>query len=544
MENAAAKNVPFTRNDEQTTMEILGDNSSMSTLFGSTEVAKSEISVTPTVTASASPEVTSSTPTLIPKLSQHEFHLMYRKLLALGSLGQYSLQRLLCCLSLKSVTFDKDDTDTKDDTAAKAISAVLAKNANKVKTLSNLFTAPSTINVIYQDLYSNVFKEKIAAAFLDTSSLADLLLKIDTYPVSYPINRKSVACSGHASSAIENCCSSCADQKHLCSKCNKNRCTGRCCENNSYCSHSCLKCGTDAHDCLNMKYVCCDLCRLCMKCTLVNLNLNSWHELVGKIVGGERIAVCDMLLLRLSISLIKSFRNFMSHLTTEECRAIDNGTFKDSKFPQFCKSWVDIQGLFQFAIQQILDYLKSEDEGFEYVEMNQHKEFMREVTTATKHTDIDIYTNAITNYLILEQFSLKDIAYKIDNLTYYLTSLAQKSLKLLFKFDFKRIQTSECNLEEFEKYDEIIRKAAKDYFDTEIGTNSFTAILVGVESQKRNSLLVTYKIKSNSEDVDLIDYGNYLENDKAQTLWNHLKKHLQEAFPELIKIKLYEWEIE
>ena len=185
---------------------------------------------------------------------------MHRKLLALGSLAQYSLQRLLCCLSLKSVTFDEDDTDTKDDKAAKAISEVIAKNAKKVNKLSNLFTDPSTINVIYQDFDNEVFNEKIAATLLDTPSLADLLLKIGTYPVSYPINRTSVACSGHASSAIENFCSSCADQKHLCSKCNYERCKGHCCENNSKCSHPCVTCGTDAHDCLNMKFVCCDLC--------------------------------------------------------------------------------------------------------------------------------------------------------------------------------------------------------------------------------------------------------------------------------------------
>ena len=66
-------------------------------------------------------------------MSQHEFHLMHRKLLALGSLAQYSLQRLLGCLSLKSETFNKDDTDSKEDKAAKAISEVLSKNAKKMK---------------------------------------------------------------------------------------------------------------------------------------------------------------------------------------------------------------------------------------------------------------------------------------------------------------------------------------------------------------------------------------------------------------------------
>ena len=469
---------------------------------------------------------------------KHEIHLMHRKLLALGSLAQYSLRRLLCCLSLKSVNRSHYGTGTKDDKAAKAISEVLSKNAKKLRKF--FFTNPSIINVIYQNFDNEVFNEKIPAASLDTSPLADLLLKIGTYPVSYPINRTSVACSGHASSAIENCCSSCTGQKHLCIKCKKEKCKSQCCENNSYCSHPCVTCGTDAHDCLNMKYVCCDSCCLCMKCTLVNLNLTSWHELVGKIVGGERIAVCDMLLLRLSISLIKSFRNFMSHLTEEECRAIDNGTFNDSKFPQFCKSWVDIQGLFQFAIQQILDYLKSEDEGFEYAEMNQHMEFMRKVTTATKHTDIDIYTNAITNYLESEQFPLKDIAYKIDNLTYHLTSPAQKSLKFLVEFDFKKI--IKFKLEDFEKYDAIFKEATGDYFDTEIGTDSVTARLVGKEPHNNTSTVINFIIESNSEGVDLIDYKDYYDkNNKAKNLWKSLKEKLMKEFPE-IEFSLFQWD--
>ena len=233
----------------------------------------------------------------------------------------------------------------------------------------------------------------------------------------------------------------------------------------------------------------------------------------------------------------------MSHLTTGECKAIDNGTFSDSKIPQFCKSWVDIQELFQFAIQQILNYLKSEDEDFKHMELNQHMEFMRKVTTATKHTDIDIYTNTITKYLVLEQFSLKDIiAYEIDNLKDHLTSPKKNSLKIRFEFDFKTI-IELFDFEDFEKHNKIFKKATGDYFDTEIGTNSVTAMLEEIKPQNRNSLFVTYKIKSNSEDVDLIDYENIIENDKAQTLWNHLKKRLQEANPES-KIILTQWYVE
>ena len=268
-------------------------------------------------------------------------------------------------------------------------------------------------------------------------------MQIKTYPVSYPTNRKGIACSGqdHSSRPKENCC--CVDQRHLCSKCDKEKCNGQCCERTSECLHPCQhpNCGSDKRDCSNINYVCCDSCGLCLKCTLVNLNLSSVHELVGKIVSGERIEVCNMLLLRLSISFIEIFRNLMSHLTTERCKAIDNGAFSDSKIPQFCKSWVDIQELFQFAIQQILDYLKSEDEDFKDAELNQHMEFMRKVTTATRHTDLDIYTNEITKYLILEQFSLKKMAEQIHYLKdqiVNLTSPAKKSLKLNVEFDFKK----------------------------------------------------------------------------------------------------------
>ena len=375
-------------------------------------------------------------------------HLMYRKLLALGDLSLYSLQKLLGCLSLKIVTFDKDDTDSKEDKAAKAISTVLAKNPNKVKKLfSKLNTASSKLNVIYQNLNDNVFNEKIEAEFLDTSSLTKILLQIETYPVSYPINRTDVTCKGqyHSSRLKKNCC--CVDQS---------------CESSSECLHP--NCGSDDRDCSKINYVCCYECRLCMKCTLVILGVLTWHELVGKIVGGERIAVCDILLLRLSISIIKSFRNFIFHSTPDECRAIDNGTISDSKISQYCKSWVDIQDHFQFAIEQVLIYLKSEDEYLTHTEMKQHMEYMRSVTTATRHSDLDAYTKNTTKYWLVEQFSLN--------------KMAKTSLKIVVEFKLKKyINFSLKNSKPF--YDSF-QKGMREYFDTEIGTDTVTARLVRV----------------------------------------------------------------
>ena len=465
-------------------------------------------------------------------MSQHELHLMHYKLIALGSLAQFSLQRLLRCLSLKSVTINKDDNDTKDDKAGKAISKVLTlANKNKVKKLSNLFTETSNTEVIYKDFKKNALNEKINAALLDTSSLADILLKIDTFEVSYPINRKSVPCSGHTSRL--NCCSSCVNQKHLCGKCKQERCNNKCCENNSICSHPCVTCGTDAHDCLNNNYVCCNSCRLCMKCTLAKLTLSNWHDLVEKLINGELINVCNTLLLRISISIIKSFRNLTSHLTTEKCKAMDNGSFTDSKIPKFCKSWVSTQNVYEFAIVHVLNYLKSEDTDFTYMEFTKQMEYIRNVTTATNHTYLHVFKDAINKYLELENiFNNKPNNIKVS----------EKSIKVVVGFELGK--TIKFNLQDFEEYDKIFKKATESYFQNKTGKSYVTGKLVGREPQMdadSKTLFLGFKISFLSEDMDLRDYEVFFGN-KAKELWESLKKQLEKTLPAGTVILLDKWD--
>ena len=114
-------------------------------------------------------------------------------------------------------------------------------------------------------------------------------------------------------------------------------------------------------DCTNMVKVCCKSCKLCTKCTLESLKLEGCHELITKLVNGEPVGdVCEILLLRLSVILLGIFKNFDNNLTDAECKEIDKGNFMTSRFrmPTFCNSWAVIQKTFQFAITQVLDYLK------------------------------------------------------------------------------------------------------------------------------------------------------------------------------------------
>ena len=445
-------------------------------------------------------------------MSGHEFHLMHRKLLALGSLAQYSLQRLLYCLSLESTTVNKDDGDSLNDHAAKAVSDVLSRNLRQLKNIS--FSDPSKKGVIYKTSEDKDLNEKIHAEFLDTPALVGLLLRIKTYPVSYPKNRASVTCSKHGSSGQVNV-----------QKCSQQPCQFMC---DGYCA--------------NTTYICCEeeTCRMCLNCTLENLDLKDWQELVKKLVLDEqRIGnVCQMLLLRLSIVLIKIFRNFMCHLTTERCKEIDKGIInKDIKIPSFCRSWSNIQDVFQFAIEQVLGYLKWKyQEFFSNREFDQQMEFMRNITTATQQTNLDKYDRKIHAYLKLEQFRLEH-------------SLAptNKSIKVLVKFEFKD-SFKEFDLTQSDKFDEAFKNATESYFQAiQIGTNNVTAQLEGEQceeySQDHKSFRLAFLIQSKPyvSGVDLTDYKKYCNNQKAKELWGSLEEELKEVSPPNTTITLKSW---
>ena len=224
-------------------------------------------------------------------MSKHESHLMHRKLLALGSLAQYSLQKLICHMSLEIVKSEKDDKDSFNEYAAKAVSEVLSRDVKNLGKITKSFTEPNSKGVIFRPPDYKDVNEKVYAEHLDTSALVGLLLKVKNYPVSYPKNRASVACQGYDSIHANH-----AD----------------CCQPS--CQFLCK-------NCVNVNCVCCETCRMCMKCILKHHGLKDWQELIVKLVlDEERIDVCSMLLLRLSILLIKLFRNFMCHLTAERRR--------------------------------------------------------------------------------------------------------------------------------------------------------------------------------------------------------------------------------
>ena len=94
-------------------------------------------------------------------MSNQEYHLMHRKLLALGSVAQNSLQRLLCCLSLKIAEPIPNDKSNKSNKEAKAISEVLSKDLKTMKKISNFFTDPNAKSKIFKAPDYNALNEKI-----------------------------------------------------------------------------------------------------------------------------------------------------------------------------------------------------------------------------------------------------------------------------------------------------------------------------------------------------------------------------------------------
>ena len=280
-------------------------------------------------------------------------HLIYNKLLALCSVGQYSLQKLLFCLSLNKTTIVKDENETNEDKAARAISVVLQASNKLIRTYSNLFISENNKQVIYKDFDKGIFNDKIDAFNLDITALVDILLRTDIFKVSQTINLKGITCSSPKHmTRIHNCCIFCADPKHLRSMCNKDRCKSQYCEKNSKCTHP----------------------------------------------------------------------------------------------------------LLYFAIEQLLNYLKSEDEGIDYMEMHRHLEFMRIVTTATKHHHLEIYTPTINKYLELE--CLKKIEEKMNNLT---KSHSLNLLRIAVEFEFgNSLKRKVFDLTKSKYYNDIFKKATKD----------------------------------------------------------------------------------
>ena len=379
--------------------------------------------------------------------------------------------------------------------------------------ISNFFTDP--------DLKSKIFNEKdnkinalVDAKLLDIPSAVSLLMKVKSYPVSYPKNRASITCSGSHSSTLSLNIAKCQQPCHFM------------CEDL----------------CVNMKYVCCDSCKICLKCLLTDLKLKNWHELIFKLVQGERLGdICEMLLVRSSIILIKVFRNFMSHLTPGKCQEIDSGIISEPQLSEFCKSWSDMQNVFEFAIEQILKYLKNEDEDFSHRDMAKHMEFMRFVTTATWHTDLDIYSEATSKFLQLEKFSFQRVEEKIEQL------LAVKSIKVVVEYIFDK--PTKFDMKNSIEYNECFKNAIECYFGRKNLTDQamVTAELEGELTLNNDpkSFTLTFRIESQTcsgrNNVNLNDYVKfYHDNKKAKLLWESLEKTLEAKNPG-INFSLKSW---
>ena len=198
---------------------------------------------------------------------QHKLHLHQRQLYALGALAQHALQKLLDCLSLETVRnrslMNASPEDASLEDASEALSKIFSDQKDIVKGLSNVNTKDNRI-IIYKDHENNVFHDKIDSSRFDTSALVSVLSNIKYFSVSCPSKRME-------------------------------------------------KCKNDGNEkkCPN-KYSCCEDCNLCMNCT----SEGNLHELIEKLVCKKKVDyVCKTMVLRLSISIIRMFRNLMpSHI--------------------------------------------------------------------------------------------------------------------------------------------------------------------------------------------------------------------------------------
>ena len=174
--------------------------------------------------------------------------------------------------------------------------------------------------------------------------------------------------------------------KALCMKDGKlNKKEGIACKKSNHVSHWENKCDKGGckllcESCLNVTMACCRKCESCLKCTLKDLSLNNWYELV------HSRDICEILRLRLCIILLRIFRNFTSHITPNEWIQIDGSKIEDPDIQPICKSWEDIINTYRYTINCVIDYLKrnkciDKEEDMEQV--------MEKVVKATQHSDLN-----------------------------------------------------------------------------------------------------------------------------------------------------------
>ena len=286
------------------------------------------------------------------------------------------------------------------------------------------------------------------------------------------------------------------------------------------CSPSCIfMCG----DCDNMTKACCKSCELCTKCTLKNLGLIDYHELISKLVNGELVDdVCKILRLRLSVILLRIFRNFTSHLTDAKCKEIDKGdtskkTPDDIDISPFCKCWEDIHNTYKFAIGQVFDYLKGEKCISENVAKD-HNEFMEKVVKARQHSELDEYDSMME---------------KLNRLGKYVENIVKlKSIKVRVKFIL--FDDFEFDLEDSDEFEQRFKNAIESCLNKK-DSSKITTKLVGEEPQNKDqkSLWLTFKI--DSDNAALLSRYEDHKSGEVKKLFKSIKEELLKALPDNIK---------
>ena len=468
---------------------------------------------------------------------QHSFHLNYRKLLAFGNLAQQLLQNLLNSLSWE---LSKSNITVIENKYAEALSFVLKKNEKKVKQLSNLFIGKG-IELIYEDFHKGSIKEKVYSYSLDTCALADILLGIKDFDICSLNNHKDFKCNSGCHTGKNYCCTKCTDSKHLCSKCNRVRCTGKCCQSNSICVHPCQhQCGIQSNDCSNNQYVCCKECEMCLNCLLAILKVENLDELIEKLINGETFVVegneselnCKNFLLRLSVTLLKKLRNITSHLKAECCNQMDNETFSNATLPSFCKSWNEIQDIYLFSIQNVLNHLEAK-RYIKSTEKSLYGDYLRRVIAAHNHSLLDPHSAEIGNYYAVEQFYWKAIVEKLE-------LIPKKSLKIIITFVFKNpVKFDLVKSPEAREIYGCVKQASNIYF----GANNIKVNFPGIKHNPNpNELSLRFKITSS--ELDFKKFENLQENKNALDLWELIEEELKNDLPPGTEIRISNWDID
>ena len=455
---------------------------------------------------------------------QHKLHLHQRQLYALGALAQYALQKLLDCLSLETVRnrslmnaspedasledASPEDASLKD--ASEALSKIFSDQKDIVKGLSNVNNKDNRI-IIYKDHENNVFHDKIDSSRFDTSALVSVLSNIKYFSVSCPSKRMEKCKNDGNENHANKCCTDCSEQKD---------------------TYRCKK------KCPN-KYSCCEGCNLCMNCT----SEGNLHELIEKLVCEKKIDdVCQIMVLRLSIDIIRKFRNLMSHLTHTRYKDMESGNFAHHDVPSFFKSWVNLRKLFQFALDQVLDYIVLKDKDFTESNKLQIVYDAAQICETTKHADLDAHTSDIDAYLKLERIEnvFDNIQKGIENIK----DNVKKSLTIAYKFDL-----NDTNVKIHLKSEKVadIRSAIEEAMISYLGVNpdSLKANMVHANKgsyQNPQTAKIKIKIESIENKVNLKDFESS-ETQESEKLWKELEKEIKKVLPAGTEFELITWDI-